>query len=150
VTNDRARAVIVSVVLVGATLAPIVRGATHDSFPLSTYPMFAVRRPSTLTLDYAVGVTERGERRPIAPALVGTGEVLQAGAIINDAVNAGPKALAPLCVRIASAVARDRDLDDVTTIRIVTGTHDAVAYLIHDTLGREYERWRCRVVRGAP
>ena len=139
---------IVSVVLVGATLAPVLRDATHDSFPLSTYPMFAVRRPSTLTLDYAIGLTERGERRPIAPALVGTGEVLQAGAIVNDAVNAGPKALAPLCTQIAAAIARDRELDDITTVRIVTGTHDAIEFLIHDTLGREYERWRCRVVRG--
>jgi hypothetical protein len=140
--------VIVSVVLVGATLAPALRGATRDSFPLSTYPMFAVRRPTTLTLDYAVGLTERGDRRPIAPALVGTGEVLQAGAIINDAVNAGPKALAPLCEQVAAAIARDRDQGDITTVRIVTGTHDAIEFLTHDRLGREYERWRCRVVRG--
>jgi hypothetical protein len=150
VVGDRTRAVIVSVILVGATLAPIVRTATHDSFPLSTYPMFALRRPSTLTLDYAIGLTERGDRRPLAPELVGTGEVLQAGAIVNDAVNAGPKALAPLCTQIAAAVARDHDLDDVTTVRIVTGTHDAIEFLLRDTLGRESQRWQCRVVRGAP
>ena len=138
-----------AVVLVGATLVPLARHVSSDSFPFSTYPMFAVPRPTSLTLAYALGQTATGERRPLPPRLAGTGEVLQAAALFDDAVHAGPTALAPLCAKLAERVAADAAFDDIATVRIVTGTHDALDYLLRDTLGREAERWRCRVTRGA-
>ena len=138
---------VVAVVLVGATLVPLARRVSSDSFPFSTYPMFAVPRPTSLTLAYGLGLTATGDRRPLAPRLAGTGEVLQAAAVFDDAVNGGTKTLAPLCTKIAERIAAEPSLDDIAFVRIVTGTHDALDYLLHDTLGRETERWRCRVTR---
>ena len=48
-----------------------------------------------------------------------------------------------LCEKIASRVAGDHD--GAKLVRIVTGTHDAVAYLIGGVIGREVERVRCPV-----
>ena len=140
-----------SVVLVGATLAPLVRDPNRgDSFPLSTYPMFASRRPVVTTLDFAYGVTAAGERRTLSPRMLGTREVLQAAAILDRAVDGGPKALVPLCEAIAMRVAAAPQFADIATIRIVEGTYDAVEYLVRAAPGIEHDRWRCRVVRDHP
>ncbi len=91
---SRALAIVTSLALVGAALSPLVRDPADDGFPLSTYPMFAWSRPTELTASYALGVTPGGGRRYLSPALVGSGEVLQARAIIEAGVGsaiASPK-----------------------------------------------------------
>ena len=140
--------IVVSIVLVGATLAPMLRSPDRDSFPLSTYPMFAARRPLVTAIDFAYGVTGTGERRTLSPRMLGTREVLQAAAMLDRATAGGPKALKPLCEQIAVRVASEPRFADVATIRIVEGTYDAVEYLVRDAPGVEHDRWRCRVVRG--
>ncbi|MEO8698902.1 MAG: hypothetical protein ABI867_02630 [Kofleriaceae bacterium] len=138
-------AIIVATVLLGATLAPVVLDPVRDDdFPLSTYPMFATARPTTLRISYALGVTRTNGRRSISPTLVGSGEVLQAYMILERAVTRRSE-LAALCTRIADRV-RDAD-PDIVTIRIVTGTHDTIAYLVDAKLGPEVERIRCEVRR---
>jgi hypothetical protein len=141
----RGLAIAVSVVLVGATLSPLVRSPDGDSFPLSTYPMFATSRPVVQTLDYALGETATGERRVLDPSVVGTGEVLQAEEVITRAIVAGPAESARLCGAIAARVATS--YPEVVTVRLVTGTHDAIEYLVHGRLGREGDRARCAVPR---
>jgi hypothetical protein len=143
----RAAAAVVSLLLIGATLWPLVRTPYDDGFPLSTYPMFASRRPTLQTYSYALGQTATGQRRTLEPAVVGSHEILQALRIIERAV-AGPKPeLAQLCDVIAARVAADDDFTDVVSIRIVTGTHEAVEYLARDRIGTEVERARCAVRR---
>lgn len=144
---ERARgfAVLVSVVLVGATLSPLRRAPYDDGFPLSTYPMFASKRPTVQTFNYALGVTKDGKRRTLSPSVIGTNEVLQALRVIERATRSG--SLPELCKSIAARVRDDDELSDVVAIRFVTGTHDAVQYLAHDVVGREYERYRCEVKR---
>lgn len=145
--RSRAFATVVSVVLLGATLQPLARQPADDGFPLSTYPMFAFTRPTKLTMSYALGETSDRSRRYLPPGLIGSAEVLQARAIVQQAVARGGPALASLCVQIADRVHASDDHADITTIRIVTGTHDAVEFLVRDTLGREVERTRCPVSR---
>lgn len=146
---DRARvaAVLVSVALVGATLSPLLRSNPYDDgFPLSTYPMFASKRPTMQTFHYALGITKEGQRRTLSPAIIGgTGEILQAMRVVERAVGRG--AVGELCTAIAARVRGDAEFSDVVAIRIVTGTNDAVQYLAHDVVGREYERRRCEVKR---
>lgn len=144
---DRARLVpaAVSIVMIGATLSPLAREPSDDGFPLSTYPMFASKRPRTLTFHYALGQTRAGERVILTPGLVGTGEVLQAMRVIDRAVSRGKLEAAALCDDVARRVAADGDFAHVVTIRIVTGTHDALDYLSRDKIGRELERLRCPV-----
>lgn len=145
----RAGAAAVSIALLALVLSPILRDPMDDGFPLSTYPMFAMRRPTQLTLDYAYGETAAGERRTLSASLLGTGEVLQAVMMYARAVTAGKSATQPLCARIAAAIATadDERYAGVVLVRIVTGTHDAVAYLVDGTRGSEVERERCRVMR---
>jgi hypothetical protein len=146
---DRAHnaAACASIALLAATLSPLVRDPRDDGFPLSTYPMFATRRLTTLTMHYALGEGAAHERIILAPALVGTGEVLQAMRVIDRAVGGGKPAMTRLCAAIASRVAADPEYAAVTGVRIVTGTHDAVEYLSHGRVGRELERVRCTVLR---
>jgi len=132
---------IVSFALVALTLAPLARRPDDDGFPLSTYPMFATRRSTTVTLTYAFATTRTGERRAIPPSLVGSREVLQARAIL---ASSDPTAL---CATIAARAARDDDFDDAATISIVTGRHDAVAYLVDQAPGHERVRATCAVPR---
>jgi hypothetical protein len=126
---------------------PLLRDPHHDAFPLSTYPMFAERRPTRLTMDYALGETATGEHRTLSPRLAGTGEVLQAYALLERAAHGPREGLQQLCTQIATRVAADPDYRDLVAIRIVTGQHDAVDYLVRGKHGVEYTRVRCLVLR---
>jgi hypothetical protein len=147
VERARVTAACISLALIGATLEPLVRAPYDDGFPLSTYPMFASKRPTTWTMTYALGQGRAGERIVLEPRLVGTGEVLQAMRVIDRAARAGRGELATLCSAIAARVAGDTDYGNVAAVRIVTGTHDALDYLVHDRIGTESERVRCEVRR---
>jgi len=123
----------------------VLRDPDDDGYPLSTYPMFAHERGRTVTLAYAIGSTATGERRVLEPELVGTHEVLQALMVIDGAI--ASHELAPLCQRIAVAVAADSAHADVAMVRIVRGSHDAVELLVDGTLGPELDYTRCPVPR---
>jgi hypothetical protein len=126
---------------------PLLRDPHHDAFPLSTYPMFGERRATALTMDYALGETASHGRRTLSPRLAGTGEVLQAYVLFERAAH-GPRAgLQQLCTQIAARVAADPDYHDVVAIRIVTGHHDAIDYLVRGRIGVERDRMRCLVLR---
>ncbi len=141
-------AAVASIALIGATLSPLLlRDPADDGFPLSTYPMFASKRPTTLTFHYALGEGRAGERVILTPGLVGTGEVLQAMRIIDNAVGGGKLAMVRLCDAIALRVADDSSFSQVTSVRIITGTHESLAYLGAGRIGRELERLRCAVKR---
>jgi len=147
---DRAFALIASIALIGAALSPLVRRPEDDGFPLSTYPMFASRRPRQLTMSYPLGVTADGGRRYLSPGLIGSSEPLQAASIVEQAVGRGGAALRGLCEAIARRVAASPAHRDVAAIRLVTGTHDAVELLARDRIGAEREHGRCEVPRSGP
>jgi len=128
-----------SVALLALVAWPVVRDPRDDAFPLSTYPMFAEPRTTALTMDYALGETAAGERRTLSPRLVGTGEVMQAYARFERAVHTGQAAA--LCAEIAARL----HATDIAVVRIVTGQHDAVDYLVRHRIGIERERARCQV-----
>jgi hypothetical protein len=137
-------AVAVSVALFAATLSPLARAPHADAFPLSTYPMFAMERPTKLTLTYAIATG--ATRHEIAPEIVGSAEPLQAMMILDKAVHTATTAQA-LCETIAGRIATISAFDDANAVVIVTGTHDAVDYLVRHVRGVETERARCTVKR---
>lgn len=143
--TNRVTAAVVSIALLGATLEPLFRKPWDDSFPLSTYAMFAFKQPTKLTMEYAFGVTASGERHTLTPQIVGSGEVLQALTVIARAK--AQNELPRLCAQIASRVADLGRYADVTEIRIVSGTHDAVDYLVRHVEGTELPRISCKVNR---
>lgn len=143
----RSIAAVISVVLVGATLYPVLRHPRDDGFPLSTYPMFASRRPTRLTMDYAIGIAQGGERHHLPPWTIGSREVLQARAILARGVGGGTRTQGPLCRDIATRIASAARFADIVEIQLVTGTHDAVDYLVRKQVGQENVRATCKVVR---
>jgi hypothetical protein len=145
VRPNRLFAAIISIALIAATVEPVLRQPWEDSFPLSPYAMFAFKRPTKLTMEYAFGVTSTGERRTLTPRIVGSGEVLQALTVIQRAK--ANNELPALCRTIAGRVADIDRYADVTEIRIVTGTHDAVDYLVRHVEGPEILRTTCAVTR---
>ena len=52
-----------------------------------------------------------------------------------------------LCQKIAANVARIDRFADVTRIRVMSGTHESLDFLMYDKLGVEYERAKCEVKR---
>ena len=136
-----------SLALLGATLWPIVRDPREDSFPLSTYPMFAWKRATQQTYRYALGETSTGQRRTLSPRVVGTAEVLQAMRVLERSIGSGRGQALKLCEQIAARVAHDAEFADIVAIRMVSGTHDAIDYLVRGVVGREAELVRCAVSR---
>jgi hypothetical protein len=111
-----------------AVLSPLVSGAA-DSFPLSTYPMFArARGQPTLYTAVARGVSGREDRLP--PALLGSKEVLQAKVLIQRSVEAGPEALAQLCEDTAARVAAAPAFVEAHSIAIVARQYDPLDYFV--------------------
>jgi hypothetical protein len=148
---ERIHAYLVSIAILAAMLVPLswdpLRG---DSFPLSPYPMFSRPKPDArVTVTYVVGITGGDGRRRLSPQLViGNREVLQARVSIARARNAGAAALRDLCLTVAGRIAARPEMAEVTEVAIVTGTHDAVAYLTgRDRVGTENIHDRCAVVR---
>ncbi|MEO8551340.1 MAG: hypothetical protein ABI678_15260 [Kofleriaceae bacterium] len=143
----RAQRLLISVALVGATLSALHRAPLDDGFPISTYPMVAARRGTKLELEYALGVTAKGQTRSLPASFSGSSEVLQAASIYWGAVHAGGKRLAPLCQQVAREVAADPDLTDIVAVRIVHASHDSLALLLRDVREVEHVRWGCAVSR---
>jgi hypothetical protein len=118
-----------------------------DSFPLSTYPMFAERRGQP-SLDIVVGVDARGHTSPIPPKLVANGETLQAAAAIQRAVHSRRSARQKFCRRIAERVAREPEWSEIESIELRTVRFDPVRYFTASTEPVETRtRGHCRVPR---
>lgn len=134
------------VVAVVAMLAPVVRD--RDSYPLSTYPMFATDRGRISTVATVVGLTAGGGVERLTPQLIGgADEVVLAVETAARAVRAGGERPAALCREVAGRVAGARP--EVTAVEVRVETHDAIAYFTDDaTEPRAVEvRARCEVQR---
>ena len=143
--RERAWAYLVALGALGAMLWPLRSGA-RDSFPLSTYPMFASQR-GTPVLFAAVAVTRDGEERSIPAALVASGEVLQTKVLIQRTVERGRAAVRELCERTAEKLAREPA--DLAAVEIVRRRYDPIEYF--ESGPRPIERellFRCPIVRG--
>lgn len=149
--RERVYAYVVSALVLGAVLWPLTWGATRDSFPLSSYPMFAHnRRSAVLAAVYAVATDAAGERRYVPPELVANREVLQARAVLDRAARGGKKGALLLCREIAGRIAAQHGgrFAGAADVAIVRGRHDASAYFDTGALGSEKVLARCAVERG--
>ena len=82
---DRVHAYGFSALVLGAILWPLTQPASYDSFPLSTYPMFARAKPARATISHALAIDTQGAQRVIPPAVVTGGEVMQARVTLRRA-----------------------------------------------------------------
>jgi len=111
-----------------AVLSPLFSGAP-DSFPLSTYPMFAQPRGQP-SLDSVVALMADGGEERLPPPLIGTKEVLQAKVLIQRSVEAGPEAMAGLCQDVAARAAAAPAFSEARAIAIVQRRYEPVDYFL--------------------
>jgi len=113
--------------LLALTLSPAFRSFTDDSYPFSTYPMFA-RSRSTVCVSHVRGIDATGTSRSLPPPLIVNEEITQAQQIVRAAVWRGERALVELCEAIAGRVAASPEFGAVAHVEIVTSCYEPVAY----------------------
>jgi hypothetical protein len=134
--------------LLGLTLSPLLRPPTYDSFPFSSYPMFAHGRKDALTDAHrALALYPDGTRVTLPPRALGTDEVLQADTTLRLAIRRGKKHLDRLCQQIAARVARDPAFAGATVVELVSERYDAIAYFAGatDPVDKPRRRAVCKV-----
>lgn len=144
--GQRCVAYLVGLGLPLAVLSPSWSGLP-DSFPLSTYPMFARPRGQP-TLHTLIGLARDGSERRLSPDVVGSKEVLQAKVLIQRSVAAGPAAMAELCEASAARAARSAEPAELQALAIVARRYDPVAYFVNGPTPLEQQTlFRCEVPR---
>ncbi len=113
------RAALVAVPI--AVMIPALSG--NDSFPVSTYPMYAFRRASTERFQAVLGEDSAGVTRPLPMGLVAdTNDTLIAQSLIAQAIRNG--SAMRLCDRVAARVGAN-----INRVLVVEEIHDVVARL---------------------
>jgi hypothetical protein len=111
----------VTLLVLVAVVSPALRD--HDSFPLSTYPMYAGTRPDTVSLATAAGIDATGERTRLSlRAIARTDDPLIGQATVERAIDGGSASTLALCREVAGRVP-----DGVVRVEVVTERHDVVA-----------------------
>lgn len=138
----------VGLVLLGLALSPMARPLGYDSFPFSSFPMFAHGRKDAVTsVHRAVAVMPDGARVALPPRALGSDEVLQVDATLRHAIRRGKKGSERLCRAVAGRVAADPSFAGATHVELLTERYDALVYFAGDTapLGEPKRRARCKV-----
>ncbi|MDC0716291.1 hypothetical protein [Nannocystis bainbridge] len=141
---------LVGLVLVGLSLSPMLRPLGYDSFPFSSFPMFAHGRKDAVTnVHRAVAVGPDGAKVSLPPRALGSDEVLQADVTLRHAIRRGKKASAALCRTVARRIAGDPAHADAVAVELLTERHDALAYFAGDTtpLAPPKRQARCKIAR---
>jgi hypothetical protein len=113
--------------LVALVAAPGFGEPTWDSFPLSTYPMFARARRMPV-LYFSEGIDANGARRRLPPELLANQEVMQATVRVKSAVALGPDTSRALCREIAGRAREHDEYSDLTEIALVSASFEPVTY----------------------
>jgi len=117
-TSVRLRRRLVTAVVLLAVVSPVLRD--RDSFPLSTYPMYASTRPDVVAFPTVVGREADGRRvRLSLQAIARTDDALIGQARVDQAIDEGRAGA--LCADVAGRVP-----EAVTRIEVVTERHDVV------------------------
>ncbi len=108
-----------TLVVLLAVVSPALRD--RDSFPLSTYPMYARARSDTWAFPTVVGVGADGSRIPLSlPVIAETDDPLVGQARVERALE--DAAAGELCAEVAA-----RASGEVARVEVVTERHDLVA-----------------------
>ena len=141
-TREKGFAGVFGALLVGAVLLPVVqnwRERPKDSFPLSYYPMFSLKRSGCTTVRYLVGLDAGGGRHLLPHTYAGTGGLNQVRRQINKVVRGGEAET--LCRLVAARVAQEDEdrFAGVTTVQVVFGRYRLTDFFA-DRRGSVWER----------
>lgn len=117
--------------------SPLLREPTSDTYPLSTYPMFAFDRGADHRIATAVEIDADGVAVRLSPELIaGTDEVILASVTVQRAISGGDAD--ELCAEIAER------LGDGRTVEVRVESIDAVTFITDDTPPTEIDvKARC-------
>jgi hypothetical protein len=123
-----------------AVLLPAVTG--DDSFPLSTYPMYAFTRPRVETFVAVLAEHVDGQRDPVSSSTTaGTTDPLIAESVVSQAI--ARDGGAELCRAVAARLG-----GNAVAVLVVEQTHDVLAWAEHKpSLRDEIVHQRCEVPR---
>lgn len=116
-----------TVAVLAALLAPVA--IDRDSFPLSTYPMYASTRAGESTIVTAQGITGSGSRRTLTPTVIGNSDdpLIVVGEL-RAALRGGRGD--DRCAEIAERVASRTEHRAIVVIEIVNERHDTVEHAL--------------------
>ena len=139
---------VLALLLLLLVASPLLRAADDDSYPLSTYPMFA-RLIGHPRLTVAEGLDETGNHFRLPPEIVASSEPMQAMRTLRLTAEQGRRPLRQLCARIAERAARSQSFATVTRVRIVRARFDPLRYFDGNPTPEDTEDLvTCRVQRG--
>ena len=131
------------------TLWPLALDPSEDSYPLSTYPMFAKPKPDIVTVNHIVALDAEGERRIVPPAVVGRGEVMQTRVALRRAVRQGGRAARALCREVAARLAEDEAWASAARVEVRTDRFEVATYFeSRQPIEGGRVHARCRLKRG--
>lgn len=129
-----------------AMLVPMFGPLEQDSFPLSTFPMFARHRGQPF-MHQLVGIDSEGHAQRLTPELLGTSEVLQAKVLIDRAAGSRKRRVR-LCNQVADRVARSTDYVNIEQLELRRVRFDPIQYFVVGPTPIESRRLHgCRVER---
>lgn len=121
---------IATVLVVAALVAPVV--LDRDSYPLSTYPMYASARPAEVDLATADGVDASGGTHRLSLALIGESDdpLIVAGEL-REAIARGEAdgRCAAIARRVANDGARSRSGDQLVAVEVAVERRDVIAHV---------------------
>lgn len=126
--NSRPRGYAVAIVLTMLVASPLFGAFSADSFPISTYPMFASVRSTETRLTHVLLVDDNEDTWPPPPSAIASDQVLQAQETLRQALRFGATETQALCERIAERV----EGTGAARVEIVTSTYDALVYFEGD------------------
>lgn len=121
-------------------LFPLTHDPRHDSYPLSTYPMFAPNRGAVLNIDTVVRVDSDGVVHRLDPfAISGTDEIVTASVVAVKAIRRGQADL--LCQEVAERIG-----DPSSTVEVRTELVNTIDVVDHHAEPIDVTVWAsCRL-----
>jgi hypothetical protein len=118
----------------------------HDSFPISSYPMFARPRGQPELFAVVARAVDGSEVR-VPASVVASSEPLQTKVLIQRSVEQGPEAMQALCRAVAARLAGGPG-PRLRSVEIVRRRYDPIAYFTRGPEPLEQQRLSsCRVPR---
>ncbi len=133
ITRHTAWAFGLSLSVLLAMLAPLLRSGHVDGFPLTTYPMYSGAMGKTSRIRTILGVTPSGAQETLSPTLIaGDPSVILAVRTTAAAKRRADKLA--LCRRVAERVAADPERSArYTELVFLTERYDAPAFFLGAT-----------------
>jgi hypothetical protein len=106
-------------------LSPLLREPQNDTYPLSTFPMFASDRGEEHHLDTAVMIADDGSVQRLSPELIaGTDEPVLAAVTLTRGIRRGDASI--MCEEIAARIG------GLAVVEVRTEHHNVINFIADD------------------